>query len=107
MNGALVLWPRLAGGAATELAAREEALTTRLAGTRWLTTLVGPGVLLLAFALTVALFLTMRGAGVLETPFIREYASWMPVGDLAITWGLQLDQLSVLMALVITQALDS
>jgi NADH-quinone oxidoreductase subunit L len=101
-NGALVLLPRLSGGAGTSLEAREAAVAERLARTRALTSLLGPGVLLGAFALALALFATMRGAGDLAAPFIRSYGAWMPVGDLRIDWALQLDQLSMLMTLVIT-----
>jgi NADH-quinone oxidoreductase subunit L len=67
-----------------------------------LTSMVGPGVLLAAFALTVALFLEMRALPRMEAPFIRNYTSWMPVGTLQVNWGIQLDQLSILMCLVIT-----
>ncbi len=111
LNGGLALWPHVRparvddhsdGAVGASLASREAATSTRLAGTRWLTSLIGPGVMLLAFGFAVALFFIMRGAGTLESPFVRDYATWMPVGALAITWGLQLDQLSVLMALVIT-----
>lgn len=105
INGGISLWPRLGGnGSRTSgpLAEREAQVQQQLAGTRWLTTLVGPGVMLLAFGLALSLFLTMRGAADLASPFIRSYATWMPVGALTIDWGLQLDQLSILMALVIT-----
>ena len=69
---------------------------------RGLVSLIGPGVMLLAFALAVALFLAMRGAGDLAAPFIRSLGSWMPAGDLRIDWALQLDPLSMLMTLIIT-----
>lgn len=69
---------------------------------RGLVALIGPGVMLLAFALAIALFATMQGAGDLATPFVRSYGQWMPAGDLRIDWALQLDQLSMLMTLVIT-----
>lgn len=67
-----------------------------------LPTLIGPGVLLAAFGLTVAIFVHMLGLPRIEEPFIRNYASWMPVGNLRINWGVQLDQLSILMCLIIT-----
>lgn len=67
-----------------------------------LPTLVGPGVLLAAFALTTAIFMQMIGAPHMEAPFIKNYASWMPVGNLQINWGIQLDQLSILMCMIIT-----
>ena len=44
----------------------------------------------------------MRGRGEMHAPFVQRYFSWMPVGDLQIDAAFQLDQLSMLMALVIT-----
>jgi NADH-quinone oxidoreductase subunit L len=102
LNGALVLWPRFSRAAGSTLQAHEAEVQGQLAGTRLLTTLIGPGVLLVAFALAVGLFLTMQGAAELTDPFIRSFGSWMPVGSLSIDWALQLDQLSMLMTLVIT-----
>ncbi len=104
VNGSLVLWPRLSPGSGAQgnLATREESAVSRQAATKWITTLVGPGVMLLAFALALATFFAMQGVSGLTDPFIRTYASWMPVGALVIDWGIQLDQLSMLMTLVIT-----
>ncbi len=62
---------------------------------------VGPGVLILAFALAVMIWQAMVGANP-TAPFIQRYFSWMPVGDLQIDAALQLDQLSMVMVLVIT-----
>ncbi|HEU4786037.1 MAG TPA: NADH-quinone oxidoreductase subunit L [Gemmatimonadaceae bacterium] len=69
-----------------------------------LTSIVGSGVLVLAFALSVAIYLAMLGAGggAMEHPFIQRYFSWMPVGDLHIDAAFQLDQLSMTMTLVVT-----
>jgi NADH-quinone oxidoreductase subunit L len=67
-----------------------------------LTSIVGPGVLVLSFLLTAAIVMAMRGAGELHEPFIQRYFSWMPVGDLRIDAAFQLDQLSIVMTLVIT-----
>ena len=74
---------------------------------RWntLSSVVGPLVVGVAFVLAAAMFLAMRAAGpALESAgaFTRTYGSWMPAGDLRINWGLQLDQLSMLMTLIIT-----
>ncbi|MEO8622949.1 MAG: NADH-quinone oxidoreductase subunit L [bacterium] len=66
-----------------------------------ITSLVGPGVLLLSFLLATAIFLALRAAGSHE-PFIQRYFSWMPVGDLQIDAAFQLDQLSMLMVMIIT-----
>ena len=69
-----------------------------------LTSLIGPGVLLLSFLLAAAIFAAMRGAGggEMHAPFIQNYFSWMPVGDLQINAAFQLDQLSMVMVLIIT-----
>ena len=67
-----------------------------------LVSLIGPGVLVLSFALAVAMFFAMRGATELHAPFVQRYFSWMPVGDLNIDVAFQLDQLSMLMVLIIT-----
>ena len=66
-----------------------------------LTSLIGPGVLVLSFLLATAIFLAMRAAGS-HDPFIQRYFSWMPVGELQIDAAFQLDQLSMLMVLIIT-----
>ena len=60
-----------------------------------LVSLIGPGVLLAAFALALAIFFAMLGAGgsALHAPFVQQYFSWMPVGDLQIIAAFQLDQL--------------
>ncbi|HET7372112.1 MAG TPA: NADH-quinone oxidoreductase subunit L, partial [Gemmatimonadaceae bacterium] len=69
-----------------------------------LTSIVGSGVLVLAFALSVAIYIAMlsAGGGAMEHPFIQRYFSWMPVGDLHIDAAFQLDQLSMTMTLVVT-----
>ena len=63
--------------------------------------IVGPAVLIGAFALAVAIWLAMVGAAPV-TPFIQRYFAWIPVGDLHIDAAFQLDQLSMTMVLVIT-----
>jgi len=70
----------------------------------WLVSIVGPGVLVLAFALSAAIYVAMlgHGGGAIEQPFVQRYFSWMPVGDLRIDAAFQLDQLSMTMMLVIT-----
>jgi len=67
-----------------------------------LTSIVGPGVLILSFLLSAAIFFAMRGAGEMSAPFVQRYFSWMPVGDMHIDAALQLDQLSMMMTLVVT-----
>jgi NADH-quinone oxidoreductase subunit L len=65
-----------------------------------LVTIVGPGVVLLAFGIAAALFMRMRVA--FGNPVIVSLGDWMPMQDVSIPWALQLDQLSMLMVLVIT-----
>ncbi len=67
-----------------------------------LTSIIGPGVLVVAFLLATAIFLAMRGVGEMHAPFIQKYFSWMPVGDLQVDVAFQLDQLSMLMVMIIT-----
>jgi len=63
--------------------------------------IVGPAVVIGAFALAVVIWLAMVAAAPL-TPFIQRYFAWIPVGDLHIDAAFQLDQLSMTMVLVIT-----
>ncbi len=70
---------------------------------RWagVVSVVGPGVLILSFALALGMFAAMTGVAI-KTPFVQSYFSWMAAGDLAIDAAFQLDQLSMVMVLVIT-----
>jgi NADH-quinone oxidoreductase subunit L len=70
---------------------------------RWagVTSIVGPGVLIVSFLLALGIWQAMVGVH-MEAPFIQRYFSWMPVGDLQIDAALQLDQLSMVMILVVT-----
>jgi len=70
---------------------------------RWagVTSIVGPGVLILTFLLALGIWQAMAVARP-EAPFIQNYFSWMPAGDLQIDAAFQLDQLSMVMILVIT-----
>ena len=63
--------------------------------------LVGPGVLLAAFGLAVAIFLAMKGTK-MEEPYVLDLFRWMPVGDLKINAAFQLDPLSMVMVMIIT-----
>ncbi|MEO7085154.1 MAG: NADH-quinone oxidoreductase subunit L [Gemmatimonadaceae bacterium] len=67
-----------------------------------ITNIVGPGVLVLSFLLTAAIFIAMRGVGDMTAPFVQTYFAWMPAGELHINASFQLDQLSMLMTLVVT-----
>jgi NADH-quinone oxidoreductase subunit L len=66
-----------------------------------LVSVIGPLVLIAAFALACAICMAMVAAHP-ATPFIQRYFSWMPVGDLSIDAAFQLDQLSMVIVLVIT-----
>ena len=69
-----------------------------------LVSLIGPTVIGLAFAVAATIFFAMRAApaGALAQPFVQTYGLWMAAGSLRVDWAFQLDQLSILMALVIT-----
>jgi NADH-quinone oxidoreductase subunit L len=67
-----------------------------------LVSMIGPATLGLAFAMALALFAAMLGAGEMHEPFVKEYFSWIPMRDIELNWAFQLDQLSMLMTLIIT-----
>ncbi|HEX2693646.1 MAG TPA: hypothetical protein VHL12_06340, partial [Gemmatimonadaceae bacterium] len=54
------------------------------------TSIVGPGVLVVAFLLAAAIWWAMVGAHP-DAPYVQRYFSWMPVGDLKIDAAFQLD----------------
>jgi NADH-quinone oxidoreductase subunit L len=62
---------------------------------------VGAGVMLLAFALSVMVFLAVRAAHP-ETPHVVSLWEWLPVGSLQVAFAFQVDQLSTVMLLVVT-----
>jgi len=67
-----------------------------------ITSVVGPGVMVLAFGLAAAIFFAMRASGEIHAPFVQRYFTWMLASDLRIDTAFQLDQLSMVMILVIT-----
>ena len=69
--------------------------------THTLPSLIGPGVMFAAFAITLVNFMRMFGAH-LEHPVVIEYFTWMATGTLTVSAALQLDQLSIIMMMVIT-----
>ena len=75
--------------------------------THSLPTWVGPGVMLLAFLLTIVNFVGMLGAE-LHEPVIRSYWSWITTGEdfsgnrLDVAAAIHLDQLSMIMMMIIT-----
>ncbi|MEO8200491.1 MAG: NADH-quinone oxidoreductase subunit L [Gemmatimonadota bacterium] len=68
---------------------------------RTLVSIIGTGVMILAFALAVAIFLAVRAAAP-DIPYVVTLWSWLPVGDLAVNFAFQVDQLSTIMLLVVT-----
>ena len=66
-----------------------------------LVSVIGAGVLLVAFGVSVAGFSAFAGLHAAE-PFVFRYWSWIPVGTLQIDFALQVDQLSLVMLLVVT-----
>ena len=67
------------------------------------TSVVGPLVLVLSFALAAWIFWDFRthAAGA-EEPFVQRYFAWLVTGDLRIDAAFMLDQLALVMVLVIT-----
>ncbi|MCH7491764.1 MAG: hypothetical protein IID05_13860, partial [Gemmatimonadetes bacterium] len=115
LPGLIILLPLLGfaiNGALALAAARKSADAVRAGGefdffengrpaTHHWPTWVGPGVILLAFLLTVVNFVGMLGAE-LNEPVIRSYWSWITTGDLEVAAAIQLDQLSMIMMMIIT-----
>ncbi len=103
LNGAIAMAPRLNAAAQTGSADARDAVAAESAPRRHaLVSIIAVAVMALAFALTVGIFAVMRGVTELSVPFVRTYAEWMPAGGLTIDWGIQIDQLSILMTLVVT-----
>jgi NADH-quinone oxidoreductase subunit L len=69
--------------------------------THTLPTWIGPGVMAVAFLLTLVNFARMLGAH-LEAPVVIEYWTWIATGTFTVEAALQLDQLSMIMMMVIT-----
>jgi len=69
----------------------------------WLSSIIGPGVLIAAFGVAVAVFMAYRaGAGEHGEPVVQNYFQWVVTGDLSISASLMIDQLSLVMLLVVT-----
>jgi NADH-quinone oxidoreductase subunit L len=66
-----------------------------------LVSIIGPGMIGVAFVIALVNFFRMLGAE-LHEPVTEHYWMWMPVGNLQIAAALQLDQLSMLMTLIVT-----
>jgi NADH-quinone oxidoreductase subunit L len=63
--------------------------------------LIGVGVLVLAFAAAIGAVLQFSRLSSAE-PLVVRYWDWLPVGDLQVSFALQLDRLSAVMILVVT-----
>ena len=70
-------------------------------GAKTAVSIIGCGVMLLAFGLAALVFFAVRGAHP-EAPYVVQLWSWMPVGDLQINFAFQVDQLSTVMLLIVT-----
>ena len=66
-----------------------------------LVSVIGAGVLLAAFAASIAVFSAFVGLHA-DEPVVLRYWSWIPVGTLQADVALQVDQLSLVMLLVVT-----
>ena len=66
-----------------------------------LVSIIGAGVLLAAFAVSVVVFSAFAGVHA-EEPVVLRYWSWIPVGTLQVDFAFQVDQLSLVMLLVVT-----
>ncbi len=66
-----------------------------------LVSVIGAGVLLAAFAASIAVFSAFVGLHA-DEPIVLRYWSWIPVGTLQVDVALQVDQLSLVMLLVVT-----
>ena len=69
--------------------------------THTLPTWVGPGVIGLAFLITLVNFVRMLGVH-LEEPVVTTYWTWIDTGTFQVAAALQLDQLSMVMMMVVT-----
>ena len=70
-------------------------------GAKTLVSVIGAGVLLAAFAVSIAIFSAFAGLHAADAVVYR-YWSWIPVGTLQIDFALQVDQLALVMLLVVT-----
>ncbi|HET9949385.1 MAG TPA: NADH-quinone oxidoreductase subunit L [Longimicrobiales bacterium] len=116
LPGLIVLLPllgALANGALALVASRGQADTVRAGGepelpapgsrpaTHTLPTWIGPGVLGLAFLITLVNFVRMLAAPLAE-PVVVRYWTWMATGAFSVDAALQLDQLSMVMTMIVT-----
>jgi NADH-quinone oxidoreductase subunit L len=101
VNGALAL---AAGRRAADIARAGGSWTLpdeNRPATHTLPSLVGPGVMLAAFAIVLVNFVRAYQAHI-EAPVVVTYWTWIATGTFRVDAALQLDQLSLLMMMVIT-----
>ena len=68
-----------------------------------LVSLIGPGVLALSFAMTLAvLYQVWVVDHALQTPYVLTLFSWMPAGKISVDAAFQIDQLSLVMMSIVT-----
>jgi NADH-quinone oxidoreductase subunit L len=63
---------------------------------------IGVGSVVASFGVALAVFVALAGAPDGVAPYVQTYGSWLPSGDLRVDWALQVDQLSMTMALIVT-----
>ena len=108
VNGALALSAARASADAVRAGGEFDFFENGRPASHTLPTWVGPGVVLLAFLLTLVNFVGMLGAE-LHEPVIRSYWSWITTGEnlltgdrLDVAASIQLDQLSMIMMMIVT-----
>jgi len=116
LPGLVILLPLLgflANGALALAHGKKSAVAVRAGGeldlgergsrpaTHTLPSLIGPGVVGLAFVITLVNFGRALGAS-LEEPVVLSYWTWMATGTFSVDAAIQLDQLSLLMMMIVT-----
>ncbi|MBT3326049.1 MAG: NADH-quinone oxidoreductase subunit L [Gemmatimonadales bacterium] len=101
LNGLLAIRHGMASAVAVRAGAELDLDEGGRPATHTLPSLIGPGVMLLAFILTLVNFIRMLGAH-LEEPVVISYWTWMSTGTFAVDAAIQLDQLSMIMMMVVT-----
>ncbi len=101
INGALALAAARLSASAIRRGGEHDFFEGGRAGTHRWPTWIGPGVLGLAFLITLVNFAGMAGAE-LHNPVVRSYWTWMATGSFEVAAAIQIDQLSMVMMLVVT-----
>ncbi len=100
INGKLAL---LASGPSPLLPSRTALLVTESVRTwqKSAVSMIGPGVLVLAFVVALMIFLGYQTTGAPPTVVVTLW-TWLPVDQLQVAFALQVDQLSLVMLLIVT-----